>query len=225
MLLGRAGAPTFYDKLLQVPLLNLSVILIDRATRSTLLRRFDPAALGRSVAPRRRHLAYMGVWAAVFAAMSAAGGVGDRHPGQWLPFWQQACADERPMRAATCREAVGPVQQRFRLGVQRGGVLRAALSEAGGAEGEETRVGRVEATAAFARGCELGFQPACGNRRARRDGAAAFERAPPTLDDYPIILRGSKGAITDHDPAALYARACRQGWPEACESVRPASRP
>ena len=226
VLLGRAGAPTFYDKLLQVPLLNLSVILIDRATRSTLLRRFDPAALGRSVAPRRRHLAYMGVWAAVFAAMSAAGGVGDRHPGQWLPFWQQACADERPHACSyLAAKQSGQCNSGSGWACNEAGVLRAALSEAGGAEGEGTRDGRVEATAAFARGCELGFQPACGNRRAMRDGAAAFERAPPTLDDYPIILRGSKGAITDHDPAALYARACRQGWPEACESVRPASRP
>ena len=32
-LLGAAGLPTFYDKLLQVPLLNLSVKLIDRAAR------------------------------------------------------------------------------------------------------------------------------------------------------------------------------------------------
>ena len=33
-LLGSAGMPTFYDKLLQVPLLNLSVKAIDRAARS-----------------------------------------------------------------------------------------------------------------------------------------------------------------------------------------------
>src|SRR5207248_631398 len=33
-LLGSAGMPTFYDKLLQVPLLNLSIKGIDRAVRS-----------------------------------------------------------------------------------------------------------------------------------------------------------------------------------------------
>src|SRR6202167_3578855 len=52
-LLGRAGMPTFYDKLLQVPLLNLSVQLIDRAARSRILREFDPAALARSLLPRQ----------------------------------------------------------------------------------------------------------------------------------------------------------------------------
>ena len=96
VVLGRAGAPTFYDKLLQVPLLNVSVILIDRAARSAVLRRFDPAALGRSLPPRRRHLAYIGVWGVVFAAISVAGGVGDRHPGRWVPFWQRACGEGRP---------------------------------------------------------------------------------------------------------------------------------
>ena len=81
VVLRRAGAPTFYDKLLQVPLLNLSVIVIDRAARSAVLRRFDPAALGRSLALRRRHLAYMGVWAVVFVGSAAVGGVGTGIPG------------------------------------------------------------------------------------------------------------------------------------------------
>jgi hypothetical protein len=93
-LLGRAGLPTFYDKLLQVPILNLLVPAIDRAVRGP-LRRFDPAAIGRALAPSRRNLAYMGIWATVFGVMSAADGVGDRHRGQWLPFWEQACREGR----------------------------------------------------------------------------------------------------------------------------------
>ena len=242
VLLDRAGAPTFYDKLLQVPLLNLSVIAIDRAVRSSPLRRLDPAALGRALAPRRRHLAYMGVWAVVFAAMSAAGGAGDRHPGQWLPFWQQACADGRPH---ACRYLAAKQSGHCNSGsgwaCNEAGVLRAALSvsaspgggggaQAGprgaGVEDDSAEVGDVEAALAFARGCELGFEPACANVRAMVEGmAATFERAPPPLDDYPIILRGSKGPVADRDPAALHALACRQGWPGACESVGAASRP
>ena len=234
VLLDRAGAPTFYDKLLQVPLLNLSVIAIDRAVRSSPLRHLDPAALGRALAPRRRHLAYMGVWAVVFAAMSAAGGAGDRHPGQWLPFWQQACADERPH---ACRYLAAKQSGHCNSGsawaCNEAGILRAAAAEAGigpGAAGEAGAAeaeAEVEAALAFARGCQLGFEPACDNLRALAEAAApaAFERAAPTLGDYPIILRGSKGPIADRDPAALQARACRQGWPGACESVGTASRP
>jgi hypothetical protein len=80
VVLGRAGLPTFYDKLLQVPLLNVSVPLIDRLARSKMLRALDPAALGRSLALRRRNLAYMSAWTIVFAVMSAVHGVGDSHP-------------------------------------------------------------------------------------------------------------------------------------------------
>jgi tetratricopeptide (TPR) repeat protein len=65
----RLGLPTFYDKLLPVPLLNLSIRAIDRAARSNLLKRFDPAAIGRTLAPRRRNLAYMTIWIALFGAM------------------------------------------------------------------------------------------------------------------------------------------------------------
>ena len=252
VLLDRAGAPTFYDKLLQVPLLNLSVIAIDRAVRSSFLRRLDPAALGRALAPRRRHLAYMGVWAVVFAAMSTAGGAGDRHHGQWLPFWQRACAEGRPH---ACRYLAAKQSGHCNSGsgwaCNEAGILRAALSvpasparsgEAGrdragagearadppeaGARAVPGVAGDVEAALAFARGCELGFEPACGNLRTMTEAmSASFERTPPPLGDYPIILRGSKGPIADHDPAALQAQACRQGWPGACGSVGSGSRP
>src|SRR5437764_132386 len=90
-----AGVPAFYDKLLQVPLLNLSIKWIDRAARSRFLRHLDPAALGRRLTPRGRNLAYIAVWLIVFAGMTATGGVGDSHPGQWLPFWRTACDANR----------------------------------------------------------------------------------------------------------------------------------
>src|SRR5688572_15357504 len=43
--LGSSGMPTFYDKLLQVPLLNLSVIALDRLARTSILRALDPSRL------------------------------------------------------------------------------------------------------------------------------------------------------------------------------------
>src|SRR5262249_978326 len=89
-LLGSAGLPTFYDKLLQVPILNLSAKALDRIAGA-----FDPQRLGRSLKPRQRHLAYMSVWALAFTFLSVSQGVGDDHPGQFLPFWRQACQDGR----------------------------------------------------------------------------------------------------------------------------------
>ena len=205
-LLGNAGLPTFYDKLLQVPILNLSITLIDHAARSKLLRAFDPGALAQWLAPRQRHLAYMSVWAIVFAVMSAAQGVGDSHPGQWLPFWRQACTDEREY---ACPYLENVVSNRCDRGsgwaCNELGILQAEreLDHAGAAE-------------SIRRGCALGFSPACVNAN-RVATAGTPESAPPTLEDYPIILRGSKGPITERSRAALEALACRQGWPGTCQ--------
>lgn len=68
-LLERYGAPTHYDKLLAVPILNLLIKGIDLLPRSDVLRRVDPGALGTGLSPRRRNLAYIAIWVAVFAIM------------------------------------------------------------------------------------------------------------------------------------------------------------
>ncbi len=73
-LLEWLGLPSFYDKLLPVPVLNLMIQNIDRAAQSSWLTRFDPAALGRALAPRKRHLAYMAIWAGLFVTMQVATG-------------------------------------------------------------------------------------------------------------------------------------------------------
>jgi hypothetical protein len=99
-LLRGAGVPEFYDKLLPVPILNMLIQLIDRMARSKVLRWFDPAAIGRSLVGRQRNLAYIAVWTIVFVIMSAVHGVGDEHPGQFVPFWQQACREDRPYACA-----------------------------------------------------------------------------------------------------------------------------
>src|SRR5262245_49121167 len=131
-LLGGAGMPTFYDKLLQVPLLNLSIKGIDRVARSRMLRDFDPAAIGRSLAPRRRHLAYMSIWALVFVGMSFAQGVGDSHPGQWLPFWRQACEEGRPYACPYLADMqVGFCDRGSGWACNEAGLLHIGLSQSG----------------------------------------------------------------------------------------------
>jgi hypothetical protein len=213
-LLGSAGMPTFYDKLLQVPFLNLSIQGLDRLARSRVLRAFDPAALGPSLAPHRRQLAIMATWVIVFLGMSASDGLGDDHPGQFLPFWQQACEGGRPYACPYLADSeLNLCNQGSGWACNEAGLLHIALSRSG----EDLR--RLDAAGAegpLRRGCGLGFAPACQNLTTLTTLVGTYERASPPLEEYPIILRGSKGEIRERDPDALYALACRQGWPGTC---------
>ena len=137
-LLERTAVPTFYDKLLAVPILNLLVQLIDRAARSAALRRLDPSALGRRLTPRRRHLAYMAVWALVFGVMQVQSGtrvalargdalLSDGRLGEAVSRYRQAVAADpgNPeannslgyglLSAGLPREAVGPLRRAMEL--------------------------------------------------------------------------------------------------------------
>lgn len=203
-LLAAAGLPTFYDKLLQVPLMNLSVRHIDGLVQRLALQRFSPDRLWSGVAGYRRNFAYVCVWGIVFGVMTATGGLGDRHPGQWLPFWQEACRRTRP-------RACAHVEQ-----------LEATLCRAGsgwacnelGILTFERDADPIGALASWQRGCEIGFSPACANAR---DGDVRI--AAPDITDYPILLRGSKGPMAELPPAVLYARACQQKWIDACRTA------
>jgi hypothetical protein len=171
--LGAAGLPTFYDKLLQVPLLNLSIRWIDRVVRSGPLRRFDPAAIGRSLPPRRRNLAYLSIWAATFAVMSAVQGVGDRHRGQWIPFWQESCREDRPyaceylaqLHANYCRAGSG--WSCNELGMLRSGgplgTTSPPLEELPVLlRGSKAPIAGRSAASLYARACDQGWADSCG---------------------------------------------------------------
>ena len=83
------GMPTFYDKLLCVPVLNLLVPVFDRAARAGKKRLAWPDWLPTG------NRAHMTVWVLVFGAMFGTGFVGKGHPGNDAAFWQSACNDGR----------------------------------------------------------------------------------------------------------------------------------
>jgi len=206
-LLGSAGMPTFYDKLLQVPLLNLSVKWLDRLAGQSFI-------IARSLTARQRNLAYMSIWAVIFLGMSAVQGVGDSHPGQWLPFWRQACEDGRryacpylaDLDLSYCNRGSG-------WACNEAGLMHIALARSGE---DSRRLDPAGAVEPLRRGCDLGFEAACRNLSTLNGSTGAFAAPPPTLADYPIILQGSKGEIRERDPSALYALACREGWRGSC---------
>jgi len=215
-LLGSAGMPTFYDKLLQVPLLNLSAKWIDRVAGQTF-------TLGRSLTAPQRNLAYMSIWAVIFAGMSVTQGVGDSHPGQWLPFWRQACEDGRRYACPYLADLdLGFCNQGSGWACNEAGLMHIALARSGE---DSRRLDIAGAAEPLRRGCDLGFAAACRNLNTLSSNTGAFAAPPPTLEDYPIILQGSKGEIRERDPSALYALACREGWSATCRGPSGPGRP
>lgn len=206
-LLEAFGAPTFFDKLLPIPILNLMVRRLDRIALAVRGRWADLRPLPTSPPGLSYRLAIVGTWATVFVAMSATGGVGDRHPGQYLPFWERACATTGSERACAY---VAVMQQNY---CERGSgwacnQLGIHLARWGGDPSA--------ARARFERACAMGFTPACDNVLRLATGGAEFATAEPSVQELPIVLRGSKGPIAERDPGALHALGCARGWSQMC---------
>lgn len=148
------GAPEFYDKLMTVPLLNLSVQVIDRVARGGWLARLE--RWQAHFRPRRVNLAAMGVWATLFAVLLTTGFVQAQHPGASLDFWRKARAEGAP-------RADENVFRLLEVAADRGS-LDAKVDL-----GEEFLAGRVVernealATQFFAEACQAGHLRGCAN--------------------------------------------------------------
>lgn len=210
-ILGAFGLPTFYDKLLCVPLLNLAVPAIDRTVRAighhrvlSQLRLDGP--LGRG------NLAHIGAWVFLFGTATAFGGTDGMHRGDALPFWEQACAANRPqscqrllrIEASYCGDNAGWACNELGRHYVEGRLVPADLDRALGY---------------FSRACETRFQAGCVNLLE----SAAPARANPRALDLRLLVREGGPNLLDMPEPELYARACRHGWSFACE-VKSASR-
>lgn len=202
------GVPTFWDKLLPVPILNLMVRRIDGWVEAGKLRLPNILAPLGELSPAGHRYAVVALWITIFAGLSGAQGVGDWHKGQFLPFWSETCStgNERACRYMTS--------------MQRNYCVRGsgwACNELGVylmTSGRDVRTAAEQ----LDRACTLGYAEGCQNLNAVRDGAGGtLAKGPPPAQEWPILLRGSKGPVTEQDPAALSRLACRQGWPGACE--------
>jgi TPR repeat protein len=204
--LGALGVPTFYDKLLCVPLLNLSVRGIDWLADSLSARNSDPPAATPHLASS--NLLHMSIWATLFVAMTLLGKTGGRQDGDRLPFWQQACADGR--RHACARL----IQLEITYCADNSGWACNEL----GANYTEDRLVAAEPTRAlqlYAKACELRFAAACSNLLRPQ----AAQRALPQVIDLRLLLREGGRNLTDLSQPELYQRACEHGWRFACRNV------
>jgi hypothetical protein len=205
-LLTAIGAPTFYDKLLCVPLLNLSVIAIDRLAHR--LQSGNVWARCRDARPLlgKNHF-HMAVWAVLFGTMTAFGKTDGQHTGDSLPFWQQACAAQRPhacerlllLENTYCAD--NSAWACNELGIHyRQSVITAR---------DEQR-----ALTAFAKSCELRFQPACDNLL----NPNSIQTDTPRTLDLRLLLREGGQNLLNASEDELHAKACKHGWTFACEN-------
>jgi hypothetical protein len=211
-LLTALGQPTFYDKLLCVPLLNLAVPTIDRFVQSIRHQPIlDRLRLNGPIG--RGNLAHMAVWVLFFGTMAAIGRTDGMHRGDALPFWEQACGEDRPqacarllrIEASYCGDNAGW-----------------ACNELGRhyTEGRLVTADPDRAFAYFSRACEARFQPGCVNLL----DASPPATAPPRPIDLRLLLREGGPNLADMPEPELYTRACRHGWAFACAPTRAASR-
>ena len=211
-LLGAYGAPTFYDKLLAVPLLNLrvrgsdSLIPVIRRSRAIRLWRLD-------LAPLRLNLIHMVVWIVFFGSMAVMGKADGMHPGDSLPFWEQACIEDRP---TACNRLI-------QLEASYCGDNSAwACNELGGHYRQGDIVGSDAdlALGYFSRACELRFQPACVNLL----DIESFRQADPRALDLRLLVREGGSNLMEMAEPELYERAClKHDWDFACDKVVSAS--
>jgi hypothetical protein len=204
--LDAIGAPTYYDKLLQVPFMNLAVKWFDRAGRSPAWALVNPARLGAAMAPRARSAAWVTMWIVVFGVMTRANGLTNYHPGMTVTFWQAACADGRA-KACTNLAAM------YRRYCQSGSAW--SCNELGllATDIEERR--RL-----FGNACRMRSVAACENLGRLADPAtASFVHGDPTLDDYRLVLQGGRGPIPEQAALDVFTRACNEGFVAACGSI------
>jgi hypothetical protein len=153
-LLELGGAPQFYDKLLCVPLLNLSVQIIDRMAGASVLGRISLWSDSR--AAQRLNLLSIATWGALFSFMLSTGFLGGTHPGEFVEFWEQACdkkqrkACGRLIRALDFQSAHGSSMGSNRLAIHF-------------LEGKITEQDPVAAGVLFARACDQGNTNGCCN--------------------------------------------------------------
>jgi hypothetical protein len=227
-LLELGGAPQFYDKLLCVPLLNLSVQIIDRVAGAGVLGRISAWSDARGA--KKLNLLSMATWSALFFFMLGTGFIQGDHPGGSVEFWEQACekrqrkACERLVRALDFQSAQGSSNASSRLAFHF-------------LEGKITKKDPIAAAMLFARACDQGDLNVCSNLanlyiNHGLGNPGDVERAIGYLEAFGPDANGrnlyfvglayatGRGRPVDKNKAlALFQQSCDAGWLDACTQI------
>ncbi len=227
-LLSLIGAPRFYDKLLCVPPLNLSVRVLDRIGASldqsiaTFFQKIHAPSLLWAGSPRQKNFAFMSIWIVLFGAMMTTGFVstevvGKPHPGADPDFWARAC-DAHLHKA--CPTWVGLLNLECEQGA----------SSACFTMGKVTNMGLVvprEPAAAgrgLGRACDLGAPGACAAfaNFVQDGGDRTLEQSCDSGDTNSCFYLGTvlhlgKGVAQDDEHAlTVFEAVCKRGYVRAC---------
>ncbi len=213
--LGWLGVPTFYDKLLCVPPLNLTVRALDRASVALAARFRIP-----TWDPKRANLAHMGVWICLFGVMLTTGFLGGHIPGSDPEFWRKACVQGRGTACQTwtrgmkisCSHGSGPACMALGIELDNGRMIPRDEAEAG---------------KNFAHACELRLSNGCASllRILGENKGTSFQSACERGDGESCFLLGSlyyagEGVPKDSARAfALLQQACSSGWWRGCSGL------
>ncbi|MBL8859807.1 MAG: SEL1-like repeat protein [Planctomycetes bacterium] len=102
--------PTFWDKLLPVPILNLLVPWIDHVARSGLIGRVN-LAWESFARPRLANMAHMACWIGLFSLWFATGYIEGPHEGSSITFWKRAVLEGKPHAGNSLVMAAGSLAE------------------------------------------------------------------------------------------------------------------
>jgi TPR repeat protein len=221
------GMPSFYDKLLCVPVLNLTVRALDRASialtawlarrRWVIEGKLRPLQALASWTPQQANFGFMGIWVAFFGSMAFTGYLGGKHPGSDPAFWAKACdAGRQKACHVLARTLDVQCQHNSARGCFTLGVL---LSDGKGLPRDP-----IGASRSFKRACDIGFDSACSSLvgMVKTDGDGVLMEPCNRGDGASCFMLGSlyyggQGVSRDlAHSAILFQQSCTAGFTRGC---------
>ncbi len=220
-LLESLGAPVFYDKLLCVPLLNLTVRALDRLSVAVsgwvTERKLRPLQTLAAWTPRQANFGFMGIWVALFGFMVFTGFLGGKHPGTDPALWERACAAGHTRGCDVLARTLDvQCQHKSATGCFSLGVL---LSGGKGLPRDP-----IGAERTFKQACDLGLESACGSllNIVATDGDGVLLEPCNRGDGRSCFMLGSlyyggQGVGRNLERSAtLFQQSCTAGFTRGC---------
>jgi TPR repeat protein len=229
-LLDSLGAPTFYDKLLCVPVLNLTVRALDRASialsawfaqrRWVTAGRLRPLQALAAWTPQQANFGFMGIWVALFGLMFVTGFLGGKHPGSDPAFWEKAC---EAGHTKACQVLAHTLDVECQHNSTRGCFNLGMLLS----EGKRLPRDPINAARSFKHACDIGLASACESvmNLAKTDGDDVLLQPCRHGDGESCFMLGSlyyggQGVSRNLEySATLFQQSCTAGFTRGCGQI------